>query len=310
MPQYVIKQSQTARHLFFLMVDSTDHITGKTGLSPTVTLSKNGAAFGAPSGAVTELASGWYKLAGNATDSNTLGPLLLHATGAAADPCDAIFEVVAYDPDDVVRFGLTALPNAAAGANGGLPTVDANDAVKVQSGTGANQISLASGLVTVGTNNDKTGYTLSAAGVQAIWDALTSALTTVGSIGKLIADNLNSTISGIPTAVWAAGTRTLTAFAFSVTVGTNNDKTGYSLTSGERTDISDALLDRDMSIGSDSGSPTVRTVRQALRALRNRFNIAATTRTVYKEDDVTASWTSTIQTDASAEPIVGDDPAG
>jgi hypothetical protein len=37
--------------------------------------------------------------------------------------------------------------------------------------------------------------TLSAAGVQAIWDALTSALTTAGSIGKLLVDNVNATIS-------------------------------------------------------------------------------------------------------------------
>jgi hypothetical protein len=49
--------------------------------------------------------------------------------------------------------------------------------------------------VTVTTNNDKTGYALSSAGVQAIWDALTSALTTVGSIGKLLVDNINATIS-------------------------------------------------------------------------------------------------------------------
>jgi hypothetical protein len=49
--------------------------------------------------------------------------------------------------------------------------------------------------VTVGTNNDKTGYALSAAGVQAVWDALTSALTTVGSIGKRIADNLDAAIT-------------------------------------------------------------------------------------------------------------------
>src|SRR3990167_5101878 len=42
--------------------------------------------------------------------------------------------------------------------------------------------------VTVTTNNDKTGYGLSSAAVQAIWDALTSALVTVGSIGKKLAD--------------------------------------------------------------------------------------------------------------------------
>jgi len=44
--------------------------------------------------------------------------------------------------------------------------------------------------VTVTTNNDKTGYALSAAGVQAIWDALSAALTTVGSIGKRLVDYL------------------------------------------------------------------------------------------------------------------------
>ena len=49
--------------------------------------------------------------------------------------------------------------------------------------------------VTVTTNNDKTGYGLSASAIQAIWDALTSALTTVGSIGKLLVDNINATIS-------------------------------------------------------------------------------------------------------------------
>ena len=42
--------------------------------------------------------------------------------------------------------------------------------------------------VTVATNNDKTGYGLSSAAVQAIWDALTSALTAAGSIGKKLAD--------------------------------------------------------------------------------------------------------------------------
>jgi len=250
-------------------------------------------------------------------------------------------ELLATDNQDAVRMGLTALPNASAAANGGLPTVDANNAVKLQSGTGANQISLSSGLVTLAgvthtgaviptvtttttatnvttvnglasgvitatsiaadaitaakiadgaidaatfaagainaaaiatdaitaakiaadaigaselaadavaeiqsglatptnitagtittvtnltnaptngdftatmktsittaataatpsvTVSDKTGFSLSSAGVQAIWDKLTSALTTSGSIGKLIVDYLNASISGI-----------------------------------------------------------------------------------------------------------------
>jgi hypothetical protein len=39
------------------------------------------------------------------------------------------------------------------------------------------------------------GVTLAASAIQAIWDALTAALTTVGSIGKLLVDNINATIS-------------------------------------------------------------------------------------------------------------------
>ncbi len=91
---YDIVKSSTTRVLMFLMVDSTDHVTGKTGLTPTVTLSKNGAAFGSPAGAVSEVANGWYKVAGNATDSNTEGPLALHATATGADPTDTIYNVV------------------------------------------------------------------------------------------------------------------------------------------------------------------------------------------------------------------------
>lgn len=141
MPSYQVKQSSTAYPLVFLMVDSADHITGKTGLSPTVTISKAGAAFGSPSGAVTEIGSGWYKVAGNATDSGTLGPLALHATASGADPSDTLYEVVAHDVQDSVRLGLSALPNAAAASAGGLPT----------SGTGANQIDLdSSGRINIG----------------------------------------------------------------------------------------------------------------------------------------------------------------
>lgn len=92
--------------------------------------------------------------------------------------------------------------------------------------------------VTVTTNNDKTGYGLSAAAVQAIWDALTSALTTVGSIGKLLVDNINATISSRSTYAGTdtSGTTTLLsriASAITITGGKVdvNDKTGFSLTS-------------------------------------------------------------------------------
>jgi hypothetical protein len=45
----------------------------------------------------------------------------------------------------------------------------------------------------------KTGYSLSSSGVQAIWDFLTLGILTVGSVGKLLVDNLNAAIGSIPT---------------------------------------------------------------------------------------------------------------
>ena len=94
-----IQQSTTQSVLLFMMVLSSDHVSPATGLSPTVTLSKNGAAFASPSGAVTEIANGWYKVAGNATDTNTLGPLALHASVATADNTDLVVaNIVKYNP--------------------------------------------------------------------------------------------------------------------------------------------------------------------------------------------------------------------
>lgn len=85
----------------------------------------------------------------------------------------------------------------------------ASAVTEIQSG-----LALASG-VTVTTNNDKTGYGLSAAAVQAIWDALTSALTTVGSIGKLLVTDIDAAISSRSSHsaadIWAVATRLLTA---------------------------------------------------------------------------------------------------
>lgn len=70
----------------------------------------------------------------------------------------------------------------------------------------------------VTTVSDKTGYALSSAGVQAIWDALTSALTTASSIGKLLVDNINATISSRST--YAGGDTSGTTTLLSRIVGT------------------------------------------------------------------------------------------
>lgn len=105
--------NQTAHPLLFKMVLSSDGRTPATGKTPTVTLSKNGGAFASPAGAVTEIANGWYKVAGNATDCGTLGPLILNATAAASDTASTEYQVVAFDPDNAANLGLSDLSQCA-----------------------------------------------------------------------------------------------------------------------------------------------------------------------------------------------------
>lgn len=174
-----ILQGSNAYPLLFFMTDSADSKTGKTGLSPTVTISKNGGSFGSPSGSVTEIANGWYKVAGNATDTDTLGQIALHATGSGADDCDMLVgQVVSFNPRDAAALGLSRIDAAVTTrmATFTLPTnfssfsIDGSgrvDVIKINgtsqtardlgasvllsSGTGTGQVSLASGAVTVGT---------------------------------------------------------------------------------------------------------------------------------------------------------------
>jgi hypothetical protein len=92
------------------------------------------------------------------------------------------------------------IANVAPGAAGGHFIAGTNAATSITTALTANITgnitgNLSGSVGSLTTNNDKTGYALSSAGVQAIWDALTSALTTVGSIGKLIVTNLDALIS-------------------------------------------------------------------------------------------------------------------
>jgi len=78
-------------------------------------------------------APGWYRLdlpdaalaSGSFVDVHLKG-----ATNMAPLPLE--IELTGWDNQDAVRGGMSALPNANAGANGGLPTVDNTNSVKIQ----------------------------------------------------------------------------------------------------------------------------------------------------------------------------------
>jgi hypothetical protein len=121
----LLKQS-TAYARTFLMVQSSDHVTGLTGASVSVALSKAGAAFAAAAGAVSEIGNGFYKVALTTTDTGTLGDLAFHCTAAGADPTDFVDQIAANIlgdtlPANVAQWNGSAV---AAPASAGIPDVN------------------------------------------------------------------------------------------------------------------------------------------------------------------------------------------
>ena len=105
------QQNSTSFPVTFFLVAVSDHITGLSGASPAVTISKNGAPFAPAAGAITEIGSGWYGWAANATDRSALGELAVHIEATGADPVDFKLEIVPWNPFDA-NLGLSRLDDA------------------------------------------------------------------------------------------------------------------------------------------------------------------------------------------------------
>lgn len=165
-----------------------DTVTTYTGNTPQT--GDNFARLGAPAGASVSADIAANKallpaaLVGGRMDSS-VGAMAANVLTAAAINADAITD--AKVASDVTIASVTGAVGSVTGAVGSVTGAVGSVTGNVGGNVAGSVASVTAG-VTVTTNNDKTGYSLSAAAVQAIWDALTSALTTVGSIGKKLAD--------------------------------------------------------------------------------------------------------------------------
>jgi hypothetical protein len=150
----------------------------------------------------------------------------------------------------------TALPNADADAAGGLPISDAGgldlDArldAAISSRLASASISLSAGAVTVGTNNDKTGYGLVDGAITAAKiasDAITSAKVADGFLTAA------KFASGAFDAVWSVATRILTA-GTNIVLAKGTGVTGFN-------DLSAAQVNAEADTAlSDAGVTTTRT---------------------------------------------------
>lgn len=205
------------------------------------------------------------------------------------------YQIVAFNPDDAVRLGLTAIPNV------------------VQGTTGSIALGNATGAVTVVTNNDKTGYALSGTQTFNVTGNITGNLSgsvgsvtgnvtgSVGSVTGSVTGSVGSIASGgITTASFATGAINAAAIA---TDAIGSDELAATATA----EIADAILARNLDSSGNEASTTAsgRTVRNALRILRNKVDASTGTQVdVYNEADTTVIWSQPITTSVSADPII------
>lgn len=208
-PMQLIEVYQnTAITIPVFMRDATTD-KGLAGLASVMVVNSKpaGSGFGVISPTITDRGNGWYDIALTAGMVATLGlmPLRITAIGTVGSPSgqendEITLNVIALNKYDGVRAGLTALPNATAGANNGLP---------VQGGAIPNaNASSAGGLLTFGTGAGQINVTGSGqvdANVQQWLGSAPAALTTNGYLQTMVLRWLTDNAAGTPAALDSAG---------------------------------------------------------------------------------------------------------
>lgn len=279
-----------------------DYSTGapKTGLTNLTAYVAKGT--GAPtqitaaSGVMTEIdatnAPGAYKIA--LTQGETDATDLMFTAKSATSNVACVPRFVATTPSN---YSLLAIDGT-------------NYAVKIQGGTGTGQVNLSSGNVGIqaGTSTGQLDFTsgiVKSNLAQILGTALTETAGQIAAAFKQFFDV--ATPTGTMKAITAVATVTTLTNLPAITA---NWLTAAGTAADFGVEVADAILDRDMATGTDSSTTsgaTGRTVRSALRVLRNKLSLVAGKS--YKEDDSTTNFDLTVTTDGAAVPITVVDPA-
>ena len=220
-------------------------------------------------------------------------------------------------PDAAVAAGaddVTIVVRGASGTNGAVMTV------KLSSGglTAAQTAQAVLDAVASTHNNigsigafiqDKTGYSLSTS----------QTFNTTGSVGS-VAGNVTGNVTGTVGGVVGNIVGNLTGSVGTVATPDNiidgvwdEQRVGHTASGsfGEKLQtnaMADEMLARDLGSGLNAGTAEERTVRSALRALRNKVNVGSSQMVVKKEDDTTDAWTASVTTTAVSSNVSGIDP--
>jgi hypothetical protein len=137
---------------------------------------------------------------------------------------------------------------------------------------------------------------------SAVWDASAAGYSGYENFGGVtmetngLAISLDSEVGDIPIQVWDEPLSSHT------TAGTTGQRLNANV-------LADELLARELGSGSSAGAINERTVRSALRGLRNKTTVINSEMTVYKEDDASTAWSATVSSSDSSKTITGVDPS-
>lgn len=251
-------------------VDASDGVTPETGLTISqadVRLSKNGGAFTQKSqaSAATHMANGYYSVSLNTTDTGTLGTLVLAINESGALPVWREYMVVSQNTWD----------SFFASDNLQVHVTEINNSLITASTFAANAITanvLAS---------DAAGEI-----ADAVWDEPRSGHTSAGTFGQGVASvqgNVTGSVGSVTGNVGGNVTGSVGSVASPVTVGTNNDKTGYRLSATGVDDILDEAISEPSGVFS-WGSATLRNIVGWLGALARNKMTQDDTETVLRND--------------------------
>lgn len=221
-----IPQSAALRVAFVAYL-STDHLSPATGKTIPITISKNGGAFGNPSGGATnatEIAAGWYYADLSITDTGTVGPLIIYGSLAGIDTVQTIYDVAAYQafPTNFSSLSIDASGRIDLGNWRGVQPLALNNN-EVQVAPDWNNIlnATATQALTNTTVKNLTGTPPDSAGVTTLLLRIASALSisagavTVGTVASGAITAASFAANALD-AVWSTAARTLTAFSFTV----------------------------------------------------------------------------------------------
>jgi len=298
------------------MVSATDGSDVTAG-TPTVYYTIDGGAQGTGGGTAAHEGNGQWTYVPLQAETNGNHVVFTMTISGAISQCVNIYPV-SYDPTDAVRIGLTALPNAAADAAGGLPISDAG---------GLDLDALNTNISAILDDTGTSGVVLSAGAVDAIWDEMIAGVhTSAGTAGYYlitILSDVGSVATAVALTASQASVNVIDGIVDAILVDTNELQTDWM--DGGRLDLLlDAILDDtgtsgvvvqsilDGSIGADAVADifSTTTIAEAYAAdgaaatpaqilylvmqTIGEFSISSTTLTAKKLDGTTTAATYTL----------------